>query len=179
MWCWASLMHAKGRVNEVFGTMRTRGVFDPKLQLVIGLVLTTVFGFLILSPEDRAHLGSLDMRLAPLAFVAGLAVGWPIGRLRFSALERVLPILKERFYLTQWRTLSQFREGENAIKSQRIAAAVAFLTWFGLSTYTNGRILLSDCMLAFILGAYLTGHMLPFLKLWIVLRRQNETSRSV
>lgn len=179
MWCSANLTHAKGRLNKVFGTMKSRGVFDPRLQLAFGLVFTAFFGLLILSPDERTHFGSLDMRPSPLAFLAGLAVGWPIGRLRFSALEKVLPILEKKFYLTQGRTLSQFREGENAIQSQRIAAAVAFLTWFGLSTYTNGRVYLPDCMLAFILGAYLTGHMFPFLKLWMVLRRQNETSRSV
>ncbi len=150
--------------------MKLRGAFNPKLQVALGFAMIAVTGHILwfLSTADWA---ALDLRIAPLAFLLGLAAGVPIGFSRFKVLKEVLPEVDGQFYLTEKPVVGKTRQGANLLYLQRFCFGGAFLAWFMLTTYTHGKFLLYGCMAAFILGSYLSGQTLPFIRLWLYLTR--------
>jgi len=158
--------------------MKLRGAFDPKVQMSLGAFMVLIFvGSLIWL---RSNVGSsepildwvrLDLRVTPISFVLGLAAGWKIGQLRLRALRAVLPDVDGHLFLSQQATLSKLRDGENAIKLQRLGFIIAFLVWFALTTFTNGRVMLYGSLIAYIVGQYLAGQTAPFVFLALELKR--------
>ena len=151
--------------------MRLRGAFDPRIQILLGGLSVSILISSAVWLWSNAHRPSpenwivLDLRVMPISLLIGLLVGWRIGRLRLTALKAALPEIDGRMFLSQIQTLSKFREGENAIKLQRTGFILAFLVWFALTTFTDGRVLLYGSMVAYIVGQYLTGQTLPFILL--------------
>lgn len=137
--------------------------------MILGLVVTSVFVasevwlWRTVHGPDSFEWLRLDLRVTPIAFLLGLLTGWKIGEMRLRALRAALPEVDGQVFLSEERTLSKFREGENAIKLQRTGFCIAFLIWFALTTFTNGKILLYGSMVAYIAGQFLTGQTLPFL----------------
>lgn len=146
--------------------VRLRGAFNPKLQVIIGVATIGVYTSLLFTlwGVDWAR---LDIRLAPVILLLGILFGLPIGSLRLRALRKVLPQVDGLLYLSESAVLSQVREGENAQTLQRTSWAVAFLIWFAFATQSKS---FYASLASFILGSYLTGQVLPFLRLWVELK---------
>lgn len=147
--------------------VRLRGAFNPRVQVIIGLATIGAYASLLFTVwgVDWAR---LDIRLAPVVLLVGILFGLPIGSLRLRALRKVLPHVDGHLYLSASAVLSQVREGENAQTLQRTSWAVAFLIWFALATQSKS---FYASLGSFILGSYLTGQVLPFIRLWIELRK--------
>jgi hypothetical protein len=147
--------------------MKLRGAFDPKFQIILALVTMVPYSMLVwtLLPVEWAR---LDIRLAPLFLVLGMLFGLPIGSQRLIALRKILPQVKDQYYLSARSLLSQVREGENALTLQRVGWAVAFLIWFAISTQSK---LFYASLASFILGSYLTGQVLPFIRIWLDIKK--------
>jgi hypothetical protein len=159
--------------------MRLRGAFDPKVQISLGVLMVLIFVASVIWLRSNAG-GSepildwvrLDLRVTPISFLLGLAAGWKIGQLRLRALRMVLPEVDGHLFLSQQATLSKLREGENAIKLQRLGFISAFLAWFALTTFTNGRVMLYGSLTGYVVGQYLTGQTFPFVRLAVELRNK-------
>lgn len=149
--------------------MKLRGAFNPLVQLLLGLlsisilITSAIWLWRTTRGPDAFSWMVLDLRMMPIAFVLGLVAGSKIGELRLQGLQAALPEVDGKLFLSQERTLSKFREGENAIKLQRLGFALAFLTWFALTTFTGGKVLLYGSTMAYGVGQYLTGQTLPFI----------------
>ena len=155
-------------------TANLRGAFDPKIQVVIGAVMIALASLTlrVLRPADWA---ALDLRVAPFALLLGLAVGLPIGISRFRILKQVLPEVEGQFHLSQRPVLSRLRQGANLLYLQRLSYGGAVLLWFMLTTYTHGKVLLYGSMATFVLGSYLAGQTVPFIRLWFYLSRAQRS----
>jgi hypothetical protein len=150
--------------------VKLRGVFDPKLQVGVGVVTTVIVLSVLsltlrLAPTEQS--ARVDLHVLPWSFVVGLTVGAAIGRYRLRALRRILPEINGLFFVSQRGVLSKVREGENALNLQRLGFAVAILTWFAVVTYTDGKVMLNGSWCFYILGQLLTGQTLPFIRLWL------------
>jgi hypothetical protein len=162
--------------------MKLRGAFDPRVQIVLGVLMIVIFTILAVSLWTSASdvlfaaWVRLDLRLLPICLLLGLALGIWIGKLRLQALRKVLPEVDGQLFLSERRVLSKTREGENAITLQRLGFFAAFLAWFALTTFTSGRILLYGSMAAYVLGQYLTGQTLPFVRLFLELRKNRSST---
>jgi hypothetical protein len=158
--------------------VKLRGAFDPKVQVAIGAVTTAValsVVRLVWRLAPALH-WTTDLRVLPWAFLAGALVGSVIGRYRLRALRTVLPEVNGRFFVSQGSVLSKLREGEIALKLQRLAIATAIIVWFATATYTDGRVVLYGSWCGYILGQLLAGQTLPFIRLWLELRRGQSTA---
>jgi hypothetical protein len=164
--------------------MKLRGAFNPKVQMALGALMVLIFIAFLVSlkldsgdPEILRWM-RLDLCIMPISLLLGLAVGWVFGKLRFQALYKVLPKVDGQLFLSQRRVLSETPEGENAIKLQKLGFIYAFLIWFGLATFTGGRVVIYGSMAAYILGQFLTGQTVPFVRLFLELRCKSPTSPS-
>ena len=151
--------------------MKLRGAFNPKVQLFCAVATIGVY-FLTIVTLWHADWAQLDLRVAPFILLAGTLLGLHVGASRYRALMRVLPEVEGRFYLSQRGVLSRDREGENALTLQRNSWAVAFLAWLAASTQSR---LFYVSLASFILGSYLTGQLVPFVRLWLTLRKTGGT----
>ena len=78
--------------------MRLRGIFNPKIHIIIAVILITIsvwtlFG--LLSHANDVSFVRLDLRLIPVGLLLGLGVGVPVGIWRLQALHKALPDLDE------------------------------------------------------------------------------------
>lgn len=159
--------------------VRLRGAFNPAFQLGCGVVIG-LLGLLVLSDvRGWAATGAwpgTDLRAAPWAFLAGLLAGALIGRYRLRALREVLPQVDGRFFASERGPLAKVPDGEFAIRLQRLGYAVAFLACFGTATYTDGRLIPFASMSVFVVGLFLTGQTLAFVRLRLELRKGRPTA---
>lgn len=163
--------------------MRLRGAFNPIVQVAIGAIMIVTFAVFVVTLKSSASNDSTlklvraDYEMIPILLAIGLAVGLGIGNMRLRALRKVLPEVDGEFYVSEAGVLRKTREGANAISLQRLGLVIAFLTLFGLDTFMDGRIILDRSMVAYVLGQYLTGQTLPFVRLFFELRK-NQSSIS-
>lgn len=128
------------------------------------LVFTTVNSYV---EGDSLH---LDLRLMPVGLLLGAAVGAPVGIWRLRALRRAISEVGDQFFLTQASLIARFPEGANATTLQRAAFGWAFIAWFALIAFTHGHVLLYGVLGCYILGQFLAGQTLPFVRLWLELK---------
>jgi hypothetical protein len=157
--------------------MKLRGAFDPRIQFLLGAIMIAVFVSIVVELESGPYDPQivdwlrLDLRVMPISLLLGIVVGLVIGHWRLQALRQVLPEIDGHWFLGQGDVLSRVRQGANATRLQRLGFAVAFVACFSLSTETNGRVVLFGSMGAYALGQFLAGQTLPFLRLFIELKK--------
>src|SRR5580658_6146604 len=158
--------------------MKLRGAFDPKIQFLLGAIMSTVFVAIMVelkssaTDPQMADWLRMDLRVMPISVLLGTVVGLVIGHWRLQALRQVLPEIDGQWFLSQGDVLSRVRQGANATRLQKLGFAVAFVACFTISTRTNGRVILFGSMAAYALGQFLTGQTLPFLRLFIELKKK-------
>jgi len=153
--------------------MKLLGAFNPKLQVIYAAATIAVYVIFVLELWE-VDFAQLDIRVAPFVFLAGILFGLPVGSMRLRALRKVLPQVDGHFYLGERGVLSRVREGENAMTLQRNAWVVAFLIWFAAATRSR---LFYVSLASFIVGSYLTGQALPFIRLWIELSKSERDAK--
>jgi hypothetical protein len=162
--------------------MKLRGAFNPRIQILLGgLMILVAAAFVILmapngSGKPTENALRTDYIVMPIFLILGLGVGLGIGKLRLQALRNVLPEVDGQLFFSEGSVLRKTRDGANAISLQRFGFIIAFLIVFGLSTYTNGKILLISSMAAYVLGQYLAGQTLPFVRLFYELKKKRAAS---
>jgi hypothetical protein len=155
-----------------------RWAFNPALQIIWGLILTTAVGGLAVMGVQIDH-SRIDPFLSPVALVLGLWVGYRIGVKRLRVLREILPEIDGRFIFAQWDVMMSVPEGATVVKSQGLIFGITILGILGIPTPTNGRASFVGSFALFGLGAFLAGKTLPFLRLWSELRqRYNNAKRS-
>lgn len=147
--------------------VRLRGAFNPGVQIAAFLVAFVFYLLLMLLFGGAEWASELDIRLAPAVMAAGLFFGWYVGSLRLIALRKVLPQLDGRLCFSQRDVLSQVREGENALALQRNAWGWAVVAWMAAGTQQQ---VLVVSTISFIFGSYVSGQVVPFVRLWFELR---------
>lgn len=158
--------------------MRLRGIFNPKIHIIIAVILITIsvwtlFG--LLSHANDVSFVRLDLHLIPVGLLLGLGVGVPVGIWRLHALHKALPDLDGQFYLSDADVLRQSLEGRNARTLQQIGFGLAVAIWFILLLHTGGQVILFGTTVFYILGQYLTGQFLPAIRLLIEIRRGDSS----
>jgi len=157
--------------------VKLRGAFDPKIQTVITMILIAVavwFAMVTVNANVEPRSAQLDLQLLPVGLVLGMAVGVPVGIWRLRALRKAKTEIGDQFFLTQATVIGRFREGANATTLQRAAIGWAFLVWFVLTAFTHGRVILNGSLAFYIVGQFLTGQTLPFLRFWVELHRNGK-----
>jgi len=158
--------------------MRLRGAFDPRIQMGITVVVLAAVALLVYVTVNSYVEGNswrLDLRSMPLGLLLGLAVGALVGIWRLRALRKAVPELHDQFFLSQANMIARFPEGANATTLQRAAFGWAFIVWFALTAFTQGHVILYGSLGCYILGQFLTGQTLPFIRLWRELKRNSCT----
>lgn len=153
--------------------MKLRGAFNPKLQVICAAATIAVYVIIVLELWE-VDFAQLDIRIAPFVFLAGILFGLPVGAMRLRALRKVLPQVDGHFYLSERGVLSRVREGENAMTLQRNAWALAFVVWLAAAAH---RKIFYVSLASFIVGSYLTGQALPFIRLWIELKKGESQTK--
>lgn len=159
--------------------MSTRGAFDPKVQFAITIVLAALvvsLAHIAINPYVEPPSWRLDLKLLPVAFLLGAAVGFRVGIWRLQALRKAMPDVENKFFLTQSSVIGRFREGSNAITLQRSGIGCAYVVWFWLTALPHGSIVLFGSLGSYVLGQFLTGQTLPFMRLWIEQRKAAQPS---
>lgn len=154
--------------------MKMRGAFDPKVQVGITFIVIALFVWLAVetvNPYVEPDSARLDLKLLPVALLLGMAVGVPIGIWKLQALRKTLPEAGNHFYLTDSALIGRLPEGANASTLRRVGIGAAFVIWMALAGLTQGRYLLYGSLGSYILGQFLTGQTLPFVRLWIEQKR--------
>lgn len=147
--------------------VRLRGAFNPTVQIATLPIVLIFYLFLIWLFGGAEWASELDLQLAPAVMVAGLFFGWYVGSLRLVALRKVVPELDGALYYSQRGVLSRVREGENALVLQRKAWGWAVVAWMAGGALQQSLVV---SVISFIIGSYLTGQVVPFVRLWIELR---------
>lgn len=154
--------------------MTLRGVLNPKVQVGITFIVIALFVWLAFQAVNsyvEPESVRLDLELLPVALLLGMAIGVPVGIWKLRALRKALPQAGNHFYLTDGALIGRLPEGANAITLRRVGIGAAFVLWFSLTAHTNGHVLLNGSLIAYITGQFLTGQTLPFIRLWLELRR--------
>ncbi|MFZ3202110.1 MAG: hypothetical protein WA175_13280 [Candidatus Acidiferrales bacterium] len=150
-----------------------RGAFNPMTQMIWGLIVTVVVGGIVATSAGIDSSG-IDPYLSPVALALGLWVGYFLGVKRLHVLHEVLPQLDGRFIFVQWDVMMSVPEGAMILKFQGLAFAIAMTGTFAIPAFTDGKVSLLASFALFGLGAFLTGKILPFIRLWSELRGHNR-----
>lgn len=134
------------------------------IAAVVWLWLTTVNSYV------EGNSLRLDLRLMSVGFLLGTAVGVPVDIWRLRALRKAIPDVRDQFFLSQANVIARFPEGANATTLQRAAFGWIFVVWFGLIAFTPGHVVLYGTLGCYILGQFLAGQTLPFVRLWFELK---------
>ncbi len=156
-------------------SLKLRGAFNPKLQLARAVLLTAI-AVVILIELRGSEWAKHDFQVAPFAFLLGVGVGIPIGTWRFRALNDVLPEVNGILHLSETQAFSKTPSGANLLHIERLILAGAFVVWFLIDAHSNGNFILIGSLATFMLGEQLTGHTIPFLRLWRVSAHRDRTS---
>jgi hypothetical protein len=173
-----------GRHPQGGQKMRLRGSFDPKVQVLYACVGVAAAALVALSvagwaePPARIPWAYTDLLVAPFGLAAGLWTGIRIGRRRLELLRRVLPEVEGKFYLGLYSVFMRSREGEIVVRLQAATWGFPFLAALVVTTYTEGRVEFWASAATFMLGASLTGKTVPFVRLWLELRKAERAPRS-
>jgi hypothetical protein len=156
------------------GPAKLRGTFDPRAQVALGAVVLGSCVFIVADIRAVVRLvpsESLDLRMVPIGFVLGAAVGLLVGRWRLRALRQILPEIEGRFIVRQGRVVSRVPDGARAEELRRGGVIVAAAVWAFAAFWTEGKVLLLGTMAFYVAGEYLFGKVLPVLRLWLELRK--------
>lgn len=151
---------------------KLRGALDPRIQIALGVATTVVYANIVALLWNTGWVPRLDFWLSGGSLVVGILFGAYVGSMRLCALRKVLPEVEGEFYFSERGLLSKVREGANAMTLQRNSWAIAFLIWFFAAARSQ---LFYLSLASFILGSYLTGQVLPFIRLYFELKKNHET----
>jgi hypothetical protein len=148
------------------------GAFNPYTQMIWGLIVTVAIGGVAVI-GTRIDRSGIDPYLAPVALASGLWFGYSLGVKRLHVLHEVLPKLNGRFVVAQWDVMMSTPDGAMISKTQGWAFGIAVLGALGVPAFTNGKVSLVGSFALFGLGVFLTGKILPFVRLWLELKGRN------
>jgi hypothetical protein len=119
-----------------------------------------------MAARDAMHGALFDLMASPFSLGIGLLIGLQVGRWRWRALQAVVSQATKKSFFTQLSIICRAPEDQKARRIERIAYLALISLWIVLIPFElRGVILPFATSSIYVFGLYLTGSLIPFIRL--------------